>query len=123
MLDQSRRGLMASLGGAAAACAAVCGSWPLVAWAQQQPMPVIGLLGSATPDWYADRLRAFRAGLGETGYVEGRNIKIDYRWVEGHNDRLPRLAAELVQQQVALIATLGNTPSALAAKAATSTIP
>ena len=96
--------------------------WPLAA-RSQQTLPVIGLLGSETADWYADRLRAFREGLGETGHIEGRNVTIDYRWAEGRNDRLPPLAAELVQQQVALIATLGNTASALAAKAATSTIP
>src|SRR5262252_6837832 len=115
MSGMGRREFVALLGGAAA--------WPLAAWAQHATGPVIGLLGSETPDWYADRLRAFREGLGETGYVEGRNVTIDYRWAEGRNDRLPPLAAELVQQQVALIATLGNTSSAQAAKAATSTIP
>jgi putative ABC transport system substrate-binding protein len=94
----SRRDFITLLGGAAA--------WPLAARAQQSGMPVIGLLGSATPDWYAERLRAFREGLGETGYVEGRNVTIDYRWAEGRNDRL-----------------LGNTASALAAKAASSSTP
>ena len=114
-----RRELIAALGSAVA--------WPLAARAQQPKVPVVGFLhpGSAEPNasLYADRLRAFREGLGETGHIEGRNVTIDYRWAEGRNDRLPPLAAKLVQQQVALIATLGNTASALAAKAATSTIP
>src|SRR6516165_9145628 len=109
-----RRAFIKLLGGVAL--------WPLAARVQQT-LPVILLLGSETADWYADRLSAFREGLGETGHIEGRSVMIDYRWAEGRNDRLPPLAAELVRQQVAMIATLGNTASALAAKAATATIP
>src|SRR6476620_8234889 len=86
-------------------------AWPLAAGAQQSARPVIGLLGSTSPDWYVERLRTFREGLEETGYVESRNVTIDYRWAENRNDRLPALAAQLVQQHVALIVTLGNTAS------------
>jgi putative tryptophan/tyrosine transport system substrate-binding protein len=94
-----RRKFLATLGGAAA--------WPLAALAQQRGLPVIGYLESRSPDGMTDRLRAFRQGLKDTGYVEGENVRIEYRWAENQVDRLPVLAAELVRQKVNVIATTG----------------
>src|SRR5271166_6182471 len=101
-------------------CGAV--AWPLTARAQQPGMPVIGFLNGASPDVIADRLRGFRQGLKDTGYVEGENVAIENRWAENQIDRLPALAAELVRRQVAVIVTTGYEPT-VAAKAATTTIP
>jgi putative tryptophan/tyrosine transport system substrate-binding protein len=97
--------------------------WPTVAGAQQTVSPVIGFLNANSAGQYVERLRAFHQGLAETGYVEGRNVAVDYRWAESHYDRLPALAADLVRKQVSVIATGGGIPSALAEKAATTTIP
>ena len=110
----NRRALITLFGGAAA--------WPVVGRAQQPAIPVIGFMFSQSGEQFTDRLRAFRRGLKENGYVESENLTVVYRWAEGHHDRLPALAGELFRQQVAVIVSPGE-PATLAAKAATTAIP
>jgi putative ABC transport system substrate-binding protein len=103
--------------------AASAAAWPLAAGAQQPALPVVALVHAGSADASAGRVRAFRKGLGETGYVEGQNVTVEYHWLEGQYDRLPAVIADVVRRRVAVIAMPANTPAAIAVKAATATIP
>src|SRR5262245_43003552 len=116
MPDVTRRESIALLGGAAAA-------WPLAARAQQRSMPVIGYIHTGNPESDAYRLAPFRQGLNETGYVEGQNVSIEYRWARGQYDSMPDLVADLLRRQVSVLAIPGNPIGTLAAKAATTAVP
>jgi putative tryptophan/tyrosine transport system substrate-binding protein len=113
-----RRDFIRLIGGAGAGMA-----WPLAARAQQPVIPVIGFLNSASPHAWENYVAGFRAGLKEAGYVEGQNVTVEFRWAEGHYDRLPGMATDLVRRKVAVLVSTGGEPSVLAAKAATTTIP
>jgi putative ABC transport system substrate-binding protein len=111
-----RRDFITLLGGAA-------GTWPLVARAQQTAMPMVGIINAGFPETSVSRVTAFRQGLGELGYVEGRNVTVEYRWAEGRYDRYPELVADLIRRKASVVATGASGPAAFAAKAATTSIP
>src|SRR5262245_44059600 len=115
MAPVNRRSFITKLGGAAA--------WPLATRAQQSEPPLVGYIGSSSAEVNVKRVAAFRKGLAETGFVEGNNVTIEFRWAQGREERMPGLVADLIQRRVAVIATPANTAGAIAAKAATSTIP